>query len=160
MGFAGCLGCALIAGGPGLAVFSVFVAPKSFLVLLLLARCARRAAACSRRGPPPGAERRAARSLFAWLVSLTLTAARFRGAQPRPPGCGLPGAQGARARTPGARAGLVPLSEHRGALAAALVVGVAAQEATRYGAWLAHRRASFSYALEQARGRRSPAAGP
>ena len=39
MGFAGFLGNLLIAGGPGLAVFCVFVAPKSFLVLLFLARC-------------------------------------------------------------------------------------------------------------------------
>lgn len=140
MGFAGCLGCALIAGGPGLALFSVFVAPKSFLVLLLLARCARRAAACRRRRPLPGAERRAARSLFAWLISLTLTAALFRGALAGSRAVRCSG-RCARAPTPGARAGLVPLSEHRGALAAALVVGVAAQEATRYGAWLAHRRA-------------------
>jgi hypothetical protein len=95
MGFAGCLGCALIAGGPGLALFSVFVAPKSFLVLLLLARCARRAAACRRRRPLPGAERRAARSLFAWLISLTLTASLFTGARPRPPGRALSGARGA-----------------------------------------------------------------
>ncbi|KAK9826813.1 hypothetical protein WJX81_003457 [Elliptochloris bilobata] len=90
MGFAGFVGNLLIAGGPGLAIFCVFVAPKSFLVLLFLA------------------------SLFAWLVSLMLTAALFRG--------------------------FVPLAEHRGALSAALVVGVAMQEATRYCAWLAHRR--------------------
>ena len=36
-------------------------------------------------------------------------------------------------------AGFVPLAEHRGALGAALVVGVAVQEATRLCAWLAHR---------------------
>ena len=33
----------------------------------------------------------------------------------------------------------MPLAEHRGALGAALVVGVAVQEATRLCAWLAHR---------------------
>ena len=38
-----------------------------------------------------------------------------------------------------AGAGFVPLAEHRGALGAALVVGVAVQEATRLCAWLAHR---------------------
>ena len=38
MGFAGFLGNALIAGGPGLALFCVFVAQRSFLLLLFLAR--------------------------------------------------------------------------------------------------------------------------
>ena len=37
MGFAGLLGCALIAGGPGLAIFCTILARKSFLVLLVLA---------------------------------------------------------------------------------------------------------------------------
>lgn len=37
MGFSGCVGCALIAGGPALAIFCIILARKSFLVLLLLA---------------------------------------------------------------------------------------------------------------------------
>ncbi|CAK0780148.1 hypothetical protein CVIRNUC_004949 [Coccomyxa viridis] len=58
MGFAGFLGCALIAGGPGLAIFCTILARKSFLVLLVLA-CA-----------------------FVWLVGLLLTSLILRGLLP------------------------------------------------------------------------------
>ncbi|EIE26907.1 Aph-1, partial [Coccomyxa subellipsoidea C-169] len=84
------LGCALIAGGPGLAIFWTFLRRKAFLVLLILA-CA-----------------------FGWLVGLLLTSMLFRG--------------------------FVPLENHTGALAAALLVGVAVQEAMRLGCWQLHRK--------------------
>ena len=83
MGFAGFLGNLLIAGGPGLAIFCVFVAPKSFLVLLFLARydgLCKRLRALWHPDTPGLRSSSPARSLFAWLISLTLTAALFRGA--------------------------------------------------------------------------------
>lgn len=140
MGFAGFLGNALIAGGPGLALFCVFIAQRSFLLLLFLARYS---------------SLRLHLLQALWLTSAHLVLAIqplrmahftdthcstlqrcealplsscFR--QASRPHCGMPCCL---------RAGLVPLSEHPGALPAALVVGVAAQEATRYCAWLAHR---------------------
>ena len=141
MGFAGFLGNALIAGGPGLALFCVFIAQRSFLLLLFLARyiyfvCISLFKLCG----PQALTWCSPYSLFAWLISLILTAALFRGARPYH---SLPASVRRHARTVAmpccSRAGLVPLSEHPGALPAALVVGVAAQEATRYCAWLAHR---------------------
>lgn len=90
MAFAGFLGCALVAGGPGLAIFWTFFRRKAFLVLLILA-CA-----------------------FCWLVGLLMTSLLFRG--------------------------FVPLESHAGALAAALLVGVAVQEVMRLGCWALHRK--------------------